>query len=407
MRVLYISHNGMLDPLGQSQVLPYLRGLAQRGIEFDLLSYEGAQASAHDIEALTAELLPLHIRWTPLRRVADARLSTKVKEAGRGVATALQLALTRRPDIVHGRSYLPTAVADAVASTIPRAKLVFDCRGMLGDEYVDAGYWTTDRREYRLLKRYEKRAFRRADGVVVLTNALREWVERSDLLGARTRIETIPCCVDLDRFRHDGDARDRLRRELGVEGRLVLVYSGSLGKLYREDDLARFVAAFKHRAARPFAFLVLTRSPADNLVARLKLEGLSDDEVVVRAVPPREVAGYLSAGDAGTAFGETCFARLGCSPTKLAEYFACGLPAVVNAFGDQASVAAEREVCVMVESFADDALTVAADRLLALASAPLAERVRLGRAVAERRFGLQSVGIPKYEGLYRAITSGR
>src|SRR5262245_34401358 len=43
-RVLFISYNGMLDPLGQSQVLPYLRELAKRGVRFTLLSFERDKA---------------------------------------------------------------------------------------------------------------------------------------------------------------------------------------------------------------------------------------------------------------------------------------------------------------------------------------------------------------------------
>jgi hypothetical protein len=43
-RVLYISYNGMLDPLGQSQVIPYLRELSTLGVRFTLLSYERAFA---------------------------------------------------------------------------------------------------------------------------------------------------------------------------------------------------------------------------------------------------------------------------------------------------------------------------------------------------------------------------
>src|SRR3569832_236165 len=43
-RVLFVSYNGMLDPLGQSQVLPYLRELAKRGVRFTLLSFERAKA---------------------------------------------------------------------------------------------------------------------------------------------------------------------------------------------------------------------------------------------------------------------------------------------------------------------------------------------------------------------------
>ena len=43
-RALFISYNGMLDPLGQSQVIPYLRELANRGVRFTLLSFERAGA---------------------------------------------------------------------------------------------------------------------------------------------------------------------------------------------------------------------------------------------------------------------------------------------------------------------------------------------------------------------------
>ena len=38
--VLYISYDGMTDPLGQSQVLPYLSGLSKEGFKFHLISFE-------------------------------------------------------------------------------------------------------------------------------------------------------------------------------------------------------------------------------------------------------------------------------------------------------------------------------------------------------------------------------
>ena len=38
MRALYVSQNGMAENLGQSQVLPYLRGLVRRGVEIELFA---------------------------------------------------------------------------------------------------------------------------------------------------------------------------------------------------------------------------------------------------------------------------------------------------------------------------------------------------------------------------------
>jgi hypothetical protein len=57
----------------------------------------------------------------------------------------------------------------------------------------------------------------------------------------------------------------------------------------------------------------------------------------------------------------------------------------------------------MVDSFEAHALNEAADRLLAIASVPTDARVRVGRAVAEARFGLERVGVARYEALYRAL----
>jgi glycosyltransferase involved in cell wall biosynthesis len=396
----------MTEGLGQSQVLAYLRGLARRGVEFELLSFEPPSATSAAISELQDSLRGTGIHWTPLRRRLDTRLHVKLAESGKGVALALARALARRPRVVHGRSYLPTAIGDMVASIVPGAKLVFDCRGMLGDEYVDAGHWTTDRLEYRLLKRYEARAFRRADGVVVLTNALRAWLHERRWVGPRTHVEAIPCCVDLEGFRYDDAARRRLRHELGIGDALTLVYSGSLGSWYREADIARFAGLFAKRAGRSVRFLALTRSKPDELVDCLRREGFAREQIVVRSVAPRQVPSYLSAADIALSFIKSCFSKKGSSPTKVAEYLACGLPVVLNGdIGDQAELATEQATCVVVDDFTDAALEVAASRALDLADHPVAARVREGRRVAETRFGVETVGVSRYERLYRAIDS--
>ncbi len=40
INVLYLSYDGMTDPLGQSQVLPYNKGLSKKGVYFHLISFE-------------------------------------------------------------------------------------------------------------------------------------------------------------------------------------------------------------------------------------------------------------------------------------------------------------------------------------------------------------------------------
>ncbi len=403
MRALYVSQNGMLEGLGASQVLAYLRGLARRGIEIDLLSFELSSVDRDEVEALRTTLADQGIRWVDLRRRQDTRLRVKVLESGAGVLQAFRMVLARRPRIVHGRSYLPTAVSDLIATVTPRTRLLFDCRGMLGDEYVDAGHWTKDRLEYRLIKRYETRAFRRADGVVVLTEALKRWLAARDAFGPRAHVESIPCCVDLERFRFDTAARVRTRSELGFDGKLVLAYSGSLGSWYREEDIARFAAAVKARVPKS-AFFLLTAAPPDKLVSLIRAAGFGSDEVVVRKVRPSEMPAHLVAADLGISFIKSCFSKMGSSPTKVAEYLACGLPVVLNGdIGDQRDLAAEDDACVVLDSMDDAALAAAADRAIALATRPLEARVEATRRAADERFGLERVGVTRYLRLYRAL----
>lgn len=405
MRALYISHNGMLEGLGRAQVLPYLKGLGKRGVAIDLLSFELAGSDQDAISTLASSLVGSGVRWTPLVRKRDSRLRVKVEEAAKGVTQALRIAIARRPDIVHGRNHLPTAIADVIATMLPRARLVFDCRGLLGDENVDAGHWTKDRIEYRLVKRYEAHAFRRADGVVVLTDALRRMATDKGWFG-RAQVEVIPCCVDTEAFRFDADERSRMRRELGLGDRCVLVYAGSLGSWYREADIARVAGIAKKRAGKPISFLLLTPSKPDALVALLRENGLLENEIVVRSVRPNEMPSHVMAADVGVSFIMSCFSKIASSPTKVAEYLACGLPVILNGdIGDQADLAVETQACVVVQRFSDDVLVPAVDKVLSLSAEPIEARVRAAREVATRRFGLEEVGVARYEHLYESVVS--
>src|SRR5690606_2100951 len=132
-------------------------------------------------------------------------------------------------------SYLPAAVALGLRGLLPQTAAIFDCRGLLGDEYVDAGHWTTRDHRYRTLKRVERRLFKGSDGVIVLTDKIDKWLSDSNMYGASTQRRVIPCCVDLDRFQFQTSERTKRREALGIpKDAPVIVYAGTLGSWYRE-----------------------------------------------------------------------------------------------------------------------------------------------------------------------------
>lgn len=408
MRSLYLAHAGMTEPLGRSQVLPYLVSLARAGVEIHIVSFEPAATTEDAIEQTGAFLRREGIRWSPGFRSPAHGLLTKVREASDGVLRGLRIALKERPDIVHARSYLPAAVADVLATSLPRTKLLFDCRGMLGDEYVDVGHWTKDRIEYKLLKQVERRLFHRADGVVVLTKKLAAHLRQAQVFGDKTQVQVIPCCADLERFSTREADRADARAAFGIApDRLVCLYSGSLGTFYREEDMAHFFAEL--RRVRPDAlFLALTRDDTSKLRAALAAKGVPDDAFMTRKIAPEAMGKTLLIGDIGLSFIISSFSKMGSSPTKVAEYFAAGMPAVLNGdIGDQGDLAAETDSAVVVDDFSATSMAAAVARILPLAEQPFAARAPKTRAAAERHFSLATIGGPRYRALYEALAFGR
>ena len=409
-RVLFVSYNGMLDPLGQSQVIPYLRELADgEGVRFTLLSFERAAAFTPEgrgrVRQLRERLAAHGIEWHSLRYHRRPSLPATAYDVWAGIRYAGRLARERRVEMVHARSHVAGRVALALKRRLG-VKLVFDVRGLMAEEYADAGHWREGGLKYRLTKRAERRLFEAADGVVTLTEAIWGVIEGwPGLAGRSVAHEVIPCCADLGRFRFDADERDRVRRELGLGGRFVLTYSGGIDGWYMTEEMADFFAALA--ALRPDAhFLWLTHGPRARLEGLMRARGLPRESYTVRAAEPAEVAAYLSASDAGLAFIKPCFSKLASSPTKTAEYLACGLPVVLNAgVGDSDALVVRERLGALVRDFTPEEYGRAAARVCEMAADPEAARAH-ARAASERLFDVGRVGRQRYARLYGEVLGG-
>ena len=59
--IVYLSYDGMTDPLGRSQVLPYLAGLAARGHAIELVSLDKPDALARDGARVAEQIGRAHV----------------------------------------------------------------------------------------------------------------------------------------------------------------------------------------------------------------------------------------------------------------------------------------------------------------------------------------------------------
>jgi glycosyltransferase involved in cell wall biosynthesis len=403
-RVLYISYNGMLDPLGQSQVIPYLKELSGAGIRFTLLSFEGPKAYTREgrgrCEQLRRELAACEIDWHFLRYHKRPSLPATSYDVMAGIRYGSRLVKSKQIEMVHARNQIPATIALALKRRFG-LRMIFDVRGLMAEEYVDANHWKKGNVPYRLTKAMESRALQASDGVVTLTEKI--WPEIKDWKGLRDRDvihEVVPCCTDLDRFRFLQSERDRVRAELSLENRFVLVYSGSIGGWYLTDKTADFFVALLKR--RPNGhFLWLTGGDKALIEKLMSDRGVNLNQFTVRNVRTAEVTGYLSAADVGIAFYKPTFSRLATSPVKVSEYLACGLPVIVNAgVGDSDDFVAAQKVGAVVKDFNEGEY----DRTLTTIETLLAGGIReRSRTAAETYFDVKSVGLERYSRLYEKV----
>lgn len=405
MKALYLTYDGLSDPLGGSQVLPYLIGLSKLGHQISVISFEKADAPLQALNRAREQCAEHGIDWQPSPyHKRPPILSTAWDVAAMRVA-ANRLHRRKRFDLVHCRSYVP-ALAGLELKRRHGVRFLFDMRGFWPDERVENGRWKLGnplfRAVYEYFKRQERRFFAEADAIVTLTNSARaDLVARPD--GERPSVipQVIPCCVDFSHFTlPTEDQRNALRSRLGIaHDTSVLGYLGSLGGNYQLDEMLRFFAAYRERlpGAR---FLFVTREPAALIIERAALQGIAADELVIRSADRDEVPLVISAADHGIAFKRASNAEKACSPTKLGEMMALGIPVAVNAgIGDVDRVVADTRAGVIVEGFDRARLAKALDRLAGNETSP--SEIRAG---AQRWFDLET-GVQAYDSIYRSMGS--
>jgi glycosyltransferase involved in cell wall biosynthesis len=393
MRTLYICYFGLREPLVQTQVLPYLRELVKNGLGVALLTFEPdlrRKWTTRELEETRATLRAEGIDWNSLPYHKRPSVPATVYDIFAGAWRAARIARRGACNVLHARAHVPLAMS-LLAQMLVRTRIVFDMRGLMAEEYADAGVWSEKSLAFRVVKRLEREGLGRADRIVVLTQRMRAWLV-GEQLAHGDAITVVPCCVDLSRY---------VSGDVAKSERFEVVYAGSVTGLYMLQEMARFFIELKQQ--EPGALLrILTNSPGAETSAVLTGAGLSANEFQVVSVAPADVPRHLRRAHLGISFRKPTFSQIAASPTKIPEYLAAGLPVVSNSgIGDTDELLQGERVGVLVREFTREAYASAVATALRLAHEPDISK-RCVEA-ARKHFDLQSVGGRGYGNLYRNL----
>lgn len=397
--VLYISYDGMLEPLGKSQVLGYLKLLAKNRrivlVSFEKPSDLDNEADRNRVATAIAEA---GIIWHPLRYHKKPSAVATMWDIAAGTVVSFWLVFRYQLHIVHARSYVPSVMA-LVLKRLTGVKYIFDMRGFWADERVDGGLWRKEGQLYLTAKWFERQFLLSADVVVSLTQAAVDEIRRFPYLKDRMPpFEIITTCADLELFRPDFD-------ELllhSVDTSFTLGYVGSVGVWYLFDETLRCFEMLRERL--PGARMcILNRGGHDFIYQRLKALHIESDDVHIQEADHQGVALAMQQMDAGIFFYKPSFSRMATAPTRLGEFLGCGIPCLGNTgVGDMQIIFEKEHVGVMLHDFTEESMREAIDRLVKLASEKgIRQRCR---NVAIKYFSLE-IGVETYQNIYMRLSS--
>ncbi|MDB5263191.1 MAG: hypothetical protein JWQ14_2472 [Adhaeribacter sp.] len=356
--ILYLSYDGMTDPLGQSQVLPYIVGLCRKGYTFTLISCEKKDRFAKNRSIIEAICKENNIDWQPISFSTKPPILAKYYDIYKMEQKAIKLHQKKNFAMVHCRSYISAAIGEKLKKRFG-IKYFFDMRGFWVDERVDGGMWNLKNPFYNTAYKYYKKQeagyIANADMIVSLTEAGKREIQKWESY-KQSPIGVIPCSADFVLFKLvDAERKAAARMMLGFrEDELVVSYLGSIGTWYLLDEMLALYALIKKKFPQA-RFLFITPEPPEMVYEKAAQIGLGKEEFVIRFAKRDEVPVFAAASDVNLFFIKQSYSKIASSPTKLGEILALGVPVICNGkVGDVKEIIQFTDSGIAIDDFDTD-----------------------------------------------------
>ncbi len=355
---LFVSIDGMTDPLGQAQVLPYLVGLAKKGYQIGIVSCEKREnwkSQHHIIEQITKEA---GISWDYCFYKNSKPFISKQQNYNTLKKIVFQKIKENNNQIVlHCRSYLAGLIGLKAKQKFGTG-FIFDMRGFWADERIEGGIWSKSNPIgaylYAYFKKKEKEMLMQSDAIISLTHKAKSIILSWKLGIKDSKITVIPCCVDLSHFSKDTIKQEQLllmqNKYPQLQHKFVLSYVGSLGTWYMADEMLEFFKVLSQNTDA--VFLVITKDDQSLVFEAAKIHGVPSDKLIIASASRAEMPYYITLSDASLFFIKPSFSKSASSPTKMGELLSMEVPVITNTgVGDVDAIINETSCGVSIPTF--------------------------------------------------------
>jgi glycosyltransferase involved in cell wall biosynthesis len=366
LRVCYLTFDSLNEGVGQSQIVPLVKGLSKNGHKVTVISFEKHKSN------LDSDLMNAGVSWIPLEfgKFGVKGLPTRIYRMAKNIPDA---------DIYHCRSDLPLI---SLALRKKRALFLWDVRSLWFEQKA-----IVDGREasgfiYFLARKLEKYAAKNATAINVLAEPLlEELLRRNKII---SEIQTvIPTSVDLEKFQYV-DKDESIKK---------ILLSGTLNEFYDVATTKRILQVFNENGFD----IEWARGAESNR------GDLNEKFIQVSSLEHREMPSRIAQSSLGIAVCRTdCVDVLkGVMPTKIAEFLAVGRPVIVSrGMGELDRLIKNSNTGIVLEDGMTDSDVVTQVENLLL-DPELSKRCR---SLAETHFSME-LAISKYANTYQLMST--
>lgn len=334
--ILFISYDGLTDPLGQSQVIPYLTGLTKYGYKITILSCEKPGRFSTDKAQIEQILAPYPIHWVPIRYHKKPPVFSTVYDVIHLKNKARQLHKKRAFDMVHTRPGIPSLIGLWMKNRYG-IKFLNDIREFYAESRVDGGMWNKKnfiyKNIYHYFKNKEEEAIKKSDGIVCLTYAAERIIKQLKEYNSNIPIRVIPCSVDIDLFdpqKINKGLQEEYKSKLGISDHdFIISYLGSIGGWYLTEEMMKF-CKIVHDKIPSVKFLFISPHQHETIIKEAEKSGIPGEKIIITHAKRKQVPLLLSLSKYSIFFIKPCYSKLSSSPTKHGEIMAMGIPLITN-----------------------------------------------------------------------------
>ena len=323
-KILYLSFDGLTDPLGRSQVVPLILELS-KDYNVNIISFEKKIFYQSSYNEISNKFFKNNINHYKIKFYKN--YFVKTLSFFNYFLVILKLIFFNKVELIHIRGYQPIIFLYPIL-LFKKLKIIFDIRGFWPEEKIDRNNWSKNNWIYKVFKILEKYFFKYSKIIICLTKHSKEIIIENHNID-KNKIHIIPTCSSKIKF--------NINEELISTNKIIneefikIGYLGTTIGAYNFNKTLELIKTLIDNNIK-FKFYVYTFDDKKNLVTKFKKNKINENFYFIKNINYDNIEKYLSQLDFVIFYLNNNYSIKASFPTKISECLLSGVPIICNNF---------------------------------------------------------------------------